>query len=241
LVDVARDAPQKAGGIEIYDCWDFLKMRLHWNGSGLLLHELCHLIHQHCLKDGLDNGPVAELYKQAKLSGRYDQVLRRDWAGLEEEYDLAYAMVDRKEFFAEISVAYLCNGYKSLNKADPNIIEECSPPLLHPAVMERVMEHHGIKDNPLDNVDNLRSPSCWSLFRGIRRATPKVRIVDPIFAEAARSRCCVNVEHCNKFYPFTRGQLRFYDPELFRGIQNVWREISMWDDPLQSNRSCCGV
>jgi hypothetical protein len=242
LVECARDTPQKARDIEIYSCYDFQRMRLHWNGSGLLLHEFCHLIHQFCLHEGLENTQVAELYKTARSSGRYDQVLRRDWAGMEEDFDMAYAMVDKKEFFAEMSVAFLCDGYHSLSKADHNIMEDCSPPLLHPVVTERVMIQHGITENPLDNDgSDLHPTSCWTLFRGIRRAKPKVRMVDPIFSEAAMSRCCVNVQHCNKFYPFTRGQLRYYDPELLCGIRALWREISMWDDPRKArSQSCCG-
>jgi hypothetical protein len=245
LVECARDIPQKAGGIEVYSCFDFETMRLHWNGSGLLLHELCHLIHQHCCPDGLDNASVQELYQIAKSSKRYENVLRRDWAGMEEDYDLAYAMVDKKEFFAEISVAFLCHGYTHLNKQDCNIMEECCPPLLHPVVTERVLKLHGVKENPFEHDDrqNNDMTSCfWSFLRGTRRPLPKVRIADPIFAEAAISRCCINVDHCNKFYPFTRGQLQHYDPELYRGIGNVWREISMWDDPLcPRNRMCCGL
>jgi hypothetical protein len=61
-------------------------MRLHWNGCGLLLHELSHLIHQFCL--GLDDPRVQRLYEQAEKSGAYDQTLRRDWAGMEEDYDM---------------------------------------------------------------------------------------------------------------------------------------------------------
>jgi hypothetical protein len=82
----ARDRPEKARGIEIYSCYDFERMRLHWNGCGLLLHELCHLIHQFCL--GLDHPVVQQLYEQGRQSGNYNKTLRRDWAGLEEDYDM---------------------------------------------------------------------------------------------------------------------------------------------------------
>lgn len=248
LVECANDRADKAGGIEVYSCWDLEAMRLHWNGSGLLLHELCHLIHQHCLEGGLDHKMVERLYQQAKASGKYENVLRRDWAGMEEDYDLAYAMVDKKEFFAEISVAFLCHGYTHLNKKDCNNMEECCPPLLHPTVMERVLTMHGLVEHSLeDDCNNHCSDvqSCgWSLPWGIlrRRPQPKIRMVDPIFAEAATSRCCINVDHCNKFYPFTRGQLQHYDRDVFRGIRDVWKEISMWEDPKNSSRtSWCGI
>ncbi|KAG7362875.1 hypothetical protein IV203_026235 [Nitzschia inconspicua] len=242
LVECANDRAEKAGGIELYNCWDFEAMRLHWNGSGLLLHELCHLIHQYCLEDGLDHAGVERLYENAKASGKYENVLRRDWVGMEEDYDLAYAMVDKKEFFAELSVAFLCQGYTHLNNKDCNSMEECCPPLLHPVVTERVMKQHGIRDNPLEDDKNVLESCGWSLLTGLRRPHPKVRMVDPIFAEAAVSRCCVNVDHCNKFYPFTRGQLQYYDSELFRGMHNVWREISLWDDPKSPRKqSWCGM
>jgi hypothetical protein len=86
LIHCANDIPDKARGIEIYNCHAFERMRLHWNGCGLLLHEFCHLIHQFCLD--LDNEKVNQLYEDARYSGRYDQTLRRDWAGLDEDYDM---------------------------------------------------------------------------------------------------------------------------------------------------------
>lgn len=93
----ARDRPDKVGGIEIYDVRDYQRMRLHWNGAGgLILHELCHLIHQHCLVDGLFNAKLWHAYDLAKQSTLYENTLRRDWAGLECQTDLAYAMIDHK-------------------------------------------------------------------------------------------------------------------------------------------------
>ena len=86
LVHCARDIPEKARGIEIYNCHDYERMRLHWNGCGLLLHEFCHLVHQSVLD--LDNETVKDLYETARYSERYDKTLRRDWAGLDEDYDM---------------------------------------------------------------------------------------------------------------------------------------------------------
>ena len=90
--------PDKARGIEIYSCFDFERMRLHWNGCGLLLHELCHLIHQFAVPNGLANSKIIDLYHSAKESGLYDEVLRRDWAGLEEETDMgrSHSVVSRR-------------------------------------------------------------------------------------------------------------------------------------------------
>lgn len=63
-------------------------MRNHWNGSGLILHELCHLIHQHALPDGLENRDVKNAFQNAVASGIYERTLRRDWVGLEIDYDM---------------------------------------------------------------------------------------------------------------------------------------------------------
>ena len=56
---------------------------------------------------------------------------RRDWAGRDCDTDTAYCTINHKEFFSEISVAYLCNSYGSL---DADIREgdmaSCSPPFL---------------------------------------------------------------------------------------------------------------
>ena len=110
----AHDIPEKSKCVEIYNCFNYMKMRLHWNGCGLLLHEYCHLIHQCCLpspqspasslpislpvstglyldsanNNGLYNVTVINSYETAKRSNLYDNVLRRDWAGKNEDYDM---------------------------------------------------------------------------------------------------------------------------------------------------------
>eukprot|EP00532_Pseudo-nitzschia_australis_P018205 CAMPEP_0168312080 /NCGR_PEP_ID=MMETSP0142_2-20121227/67712_1 /TAXON_ID=44445 /ORGANISM="Pseudo-nitzschia australis, Strain 10249 10 AB" /LENGTH=581 /DNA_ID=CAMNT_0008265027 /DNA_START=250 /DNA_END=1993 /DNA_ORIENTATION=+ len=356
LVEVAGDTPQKAIGIEIYSCIDYSRMRLHWNGSGLLLHELCHLIHQCCLEDGLQNKIVEALYERADDSGKYERVLRRDWAGkinkttakitaeatknetntnvcnsqqrqqyqaaTPANFDLAYAMVDKKEFFAEISVAFLCNGYHALDKADSAVMEACSPPLLHPDVTERVRvlavverrrrrqheEQHehahahefATTDKPGATIDrysnhcyrsndneytlirngdcsNNEEPKmschchvpnndCWAPFplrmnqfaRNIGYVFQRgaafllavgkfgsndsdgdhycdnqqlLRMIEPVFREEAMNNNCSTIDHCNKFYPFTRGQLRHHDPDLLDAMIALWNEVAEWEDP----------
>ena len=326
LVERACDTPQKALGIEIYSCVYYQNMRLHWNGSGLLLHEFCHLIHQCCLEDGLENQTVIALYETADASGRYEKVLRRDWAGKkittpntpnicaselkvnpnweEDEItdsnfadsDLAYAMVDAKEFFAELSVAYFCKAYRSLDHANSFRMEACSPPLLHPDVVSRVeiliyqrqhvLEHEKATNSPEtyksyddttrgyeyqqigydggDENDPRKLPChnedenlcCWTLFAPIAQFLrniaqrrpflvwdhnleddPWLRLTNVEFRETAMSHNCANISHCNKFYPFTRGQLKHHDPELFEKLSNLWIEISMWEDPFASIRT----
>lgn len=89
----ARDRPDKVYGIEIYNCDAYRRMRLHWNGCGLILHEICHLIHQFTLPGGLNNDTIRVAFAYAQQSGLYDNVLRRDWAGKDVDCDMAYCMV----------------------------------------------------------------------------------------------------------------------------------------------------
>lgn len=51
----------------------------------------------------------------------------------------------------------------------------------------------------------------------------------------------VRMPHCNKFYPFTRGQLRYYDAETCALFEQLWSEISDWDDPfiVETNECYC--
>ena len=225
-------------GIEIYDCRDYQQMRLHWNGAGLLCHEFCHLIHQFALKDGLRNLKILHTYLAAKSSGRYDKTLRRDWAGQECDSDLAYAMVDHKEFWSEFSTTYLCDSYKHLDKGDKTKIDCCSPPYLEPHVAERV------RQRPLQ----ITLPEARGSLRGIpkRQITPShssrhneekkhpalrflqflIQLWKPNIDLRRRS-----FPPCNKFYPFTRGQFREHDIETYQVIRDLWREIEIWEDP----------
>eukprot|EP00934_Nitzschia_sp_Nitz4_P001562 Nitzschia sp. Nitz4//scaffold341_size29662//7475//8725//NITZ4_008037-RA/size29662-processed-gene-0.26-mRNA-1//-1//CDS//3329548543//1562//frame0 len=242
LIECARDRPEKAHGIEIYSSSDYERMRLHWNGCGLILHEFCHLIHQTCL--GLDSPQVERLYREALRSGKYDRTLRRDWAGKEEDSDMAYALLDVKEFFAEMSVTYWSCGYNDLDTADNSSLESCSPPLLEPISMGRVLAKYGIQTEPYLMGDSDQSkPSMWNSLLAKHRSllsapTPKLRMVNPNWQEAAVGRGCRDVPHCNKFYPFTRGQLHHHDPDLLLALHTLWNEISMFDDPLQDPTFC---
>lgn len=155
----------------------------------------------------------------------------------------AYAMVDHKEFFAEMSVTYLSNGYSELDYASKTDMEECSPPLLQPNVTDRVLQKHGILEEPFEYPPSQSTvPSFLSslslLGIGAGKPKPKLRIVDPIMQEDAIGRSCLGVTHCNKFYPFTRGQLQYHDPTIFHQIHDLWVEIAMWDDPEDDRSSC---
>jgi hypothetical protein len=195
-------------------------MRNHWNGCGLILHELCHLIHQQVL--GLNCGRVKAMYVRAQQSGRYEQVLRRDWAGLKSDTDLSYSMIDHKEFFAEMSVTYWAKSYQELDKKSADMMEECSPPILEPTVLARFAGNPNVigfgKDSPHPNYAYLWAGALAQVFLPRRRRPP----------------------HCNKFYPFTSGQLQHYDPILSADMENIWNDISMWEDPKESDADCTG-
>lgn len=215
----ACDRREKALGIEIYNCFDYLRMRLHWNGCGLILHEFCHLIHQHALDGGLGNGVVKAAFRAAESSGKYESVLRRDWAGKSEDRDMAYAMVDHKEFFAEMSVTYFADGYRRLASESGTAMECCSPPIQEPITLTRLQKTGAAPAicsrqdlTPFDRLHHF-----WSdLFVLPSHQFP----------------------HCNKFYPFTRGQLKKFDPETAETMDQLWHDIAQWDDPQAQSRLC---
>ena len=228
-----NDNPEKAQGIEIYNCYEYLRMRLHWNGCGLILHELCHLIHQVVLNDGLDNKTIQSIYNQTYKENKYNCTLRRDWAGRDIDYDQAYAMVNHKEFFAEMSVTYLSCHYSELDKNDKTTMVKSCPPLLSPIIMEQIKMQY-FNDHSISEIDFIRLcgnitnnesnqiHSILSRLIGLDHNTKKKRL-----------------PHCNKFYPFTRGQLKHYDPKLYKSISNVWDNILLWEDDVQSTCTCC--
>jgi len=203
----ARDNPDKKESIEIYNASEYQKMRLHYNGSGLILHELCHIIHQKVLPGGLRNAMVIEIHKIAKQTGKYSKVLRRDWADRSVDTDKAYCIVNHKEFFAEISVAFLADFYHDLDDAgDTTVMAECSPPFISPGLVDRI-EHH-------------QTLESWST----RSFINKCRVM------MARRDSVILRHHCSQFFPFTRGQLRRYDPRVFKCFMTLWGFIERWED-----------
>lgn len=198
-----RDKEEKQESIEIYNAAEYQRSRLHYNGSGLILHEICHIIHQKILPGGLCNAMVIEIYNIAKESGKYDKVLRRDWALKDIDTDMAYCMINHKEFFAEISVAFLADCYHDVDGSGTTNMDKCSPPFIAPAVIERIQQHASEESN--------RS-SCSS----------KCNIMPRID--------CMILPHCSKFFPFTKGQLRRYDPRVFKCFVKLWQFIEGWED-----------
>jgi hypothetical protein len=195
-----RDDQAKVNSIEIYNAAEYQKMRLHYNGSGLILHEMCHIIHQHVLPGGLGNAMVIEIHEISERSGKYAKVLRRDWALRDVDTDMAYCIVNHKEFFAEISVAFLADFYQDIG-AGTTVMVKCSPPFLSQVIIERVRQQQSSEG---------RTRSCMGVTR-----RPSGIMVLP---------------HCSKFFPFTRGQLRRYDPRVFKCFVRLWQFIENWED-----------
>jgi hypothetical protein len=205
--------------------YDYIRMRHHWNGSGLLLHEYCHLIHQHVF--GLHSIRIQTLYYQAQQSQLYNNVLRRDWAGAETDTDLAYGMMDCKEFFAEMSVTYLAQHdmFHHLDTASSTNMEECSPPITEPTVLQRLHNNNNNNNNRISYkvLSSASEPGRPIVVQWIETVRNYLRHINHGITP-----------HCNKFYPFTSGQLRYYDSSLYMEIQALWCDIAAWEDPHET-------
>lgn len=103
--------PAKAGGIEIANSLNFVS----WSRAEqpcMVLHELAHAYHFLVL--GERHPEIAAAYRQAVESRSYESV---DYYGGGKRR--AYALVDEKEYFAELSEAYFCrNDYYPFTRAD---------------------------------------------------------------------------------------------------------------------------
>lgn len=214
-----KDIPEKVLGIEIYNCFEYLQNRNHWNGCGLLLHEFCHLIHQLVLPDGLSNQDVKNMYGLAMKSKKYQEVLRRDWAYLPCDKDTAYATINHKEFFAELSVAFLSSGHEHLdvvedfNKSMPISMDSVSPPFQSTDILNRQQ----LKDSSHNNNRMMNNYSFQSFL---------LNLIKSIWTQQE--------SHCNKFFPFTKNQLRSYDSDTFTHVAKCWASITQWKDPCST-------
>lgn len=190
-------------------------MRWHWNGCGLILHELCHLLHQYCL--GLDCPEIIDAWNRCCANPLYHQVLRRDWAGLSTgDTDMAYGLINAKEWFAELSVAYLSRGYPDLDNRAPLSMDESSPPILSNGVLARLQQRQRQQKqtNGMDSTTTLMQQNMS------QRRHPK------------------RTPHCNKFYPFTNQQLQQWDPETYRLMGTLWGRIADWQAHDRCHRRC---
>jgi hypothetical protein len=103
LRENGRD-PVMAGAVEFSGVADFeAEMNRMPNFA---LHELAHAYHFHALKDGFDNEQITAAYERAKVDGKYHTVERHLGNGRPNTVELAYAMSNRMEYFAESTEAY---------------------------------------------------------------------------------------------------------------------------------------
>lgn len=134
----------KAGCVEFYDADAYLKSRDNWGPGGLIVHELSHAYHHHCLQKGHSNPDVIQCYKDAMKKGLYDSVRVHGPQGPTAK---AYATENAMEYFAELSAAFLggTNDYVNdeFNKWYPfnrkQILEH--DPAAH-AMLERLWKVH---------------------------------------------------------------------------------------------------
>ena len=257
--------------------------QMHWNGCGLILHELCHVLHQQVLPGGLDNEHVHLCYQVAQhnlqqqqphsarqsqspsstpitttattttictCQSLYEETLRRDWAGKAVETDLHYCMVNHKEFFAELSVTFLASGYPRVDhctlrlpNGQLNSVLACSPPLMEPNVVARF-------SSSSSSAATATATATWVLPPQRRYNQPLLQHRHDTHNSSSRStiqslyssswvpfaprpfHCRVAYPHCNKFYPFTRGQFQRHDPQMYNAFHYLWTEIiAHWEDP----------
>lgn len=97
----------KSGGVEIYCPKDYLSSRDLWGNGGLIIHEFSHAFHNKFCLNGYDNEIIQNAYNIAMSKSLYDNVNVHGKQGLKGKIK-AYACSNCMEFFAELSVAYLC-------------------------------------------------------------------------------------------------------------------------------------
>jgi hypothetical protein len=91
------------------------------------LHELAHAFHDRVLPKGFDNSELKAAYDVAKKSGKYDRVERQDSEG-RKRMDVAYALTNPQEYFAENTEAYFTKNdffpfdRKELREHDPETL-----------------------------------------------------------------------------------------------------------------------
>lgn len=97
--------PDKAGGIELQFNFYLWRKEQPW----IALHELSHAYHHKHL--GYDNSMVLQAFENARLSFQYNTVEHVNGST-----KMAYAMNNKKEYFAELSEAYF--GYNDQEPFD---------------------------------------------------------------------------------------------------------------------------
>jgi hypothetical protein len=91
------------------------------------LHELAHAYQDRALPGGFDNPQIRAAFERARSSGRYARVERRHGQGKPNTVEVAYAMANPMEYFAETTEAFFSrNDYypftrEELKSQDPEM------------------------------------------------------------------------------------------------------------------------
>jgi dipeptidyl-peptidase-4 len=102
-------------GIEFYNIKKFREEIERM--PSLALHELSHAFHDQELS--YDQPDIIAAYKKAKASGKYDLVERRHGSGETNTKEMANAMSNHTEYFAECTEAFfLRNDFYPFNRED---------------------------------------------------------------------------------------------------------------------------
>lgn len=139
---------------------------------------------------------------------------------------MAYATINHKEFFSELSVAFLSDHYKYLEKhVKEDGIIACSPPALDAIVVQRIShDYTSYTNSTLYTIPHASAHDKW-WQRMVKRRH--------------------GVDCCNKFFPFVRCQLRSYDRPTYSRLEALWGEVDAWKDPHRNEYegkgifSCC--
>ena len=99
--------PEKSGCIEIYSAAHYFNDIDLWGTGGIILHELSHAYHNKYCISGYENEDIEEAYRVAMKRELYNCVSVHGPQGADGPIK-AYACTNHMEFFAELSVGYLC-------------------------------------------------------------------------------------------------------------------------------------
>lgn len=146
---------EKAKCVEICNYINFVDWSKR-NQPYMVLHELTHLYHNKILGD--DHQGILDAYAAAKESGVYHNCEYRRGPGLHSIREVAYAMNNEKEYFAEITEAYFGENdyfpfnYYDLKERDPKGFELVQS--IWGVIPEPGIEYsHGVTAPPKEIVD----------------------------------------------------------------------------------------
>lgn len=124
--DVASLAYFSSGEIEIANIDNFLAWNVPGDQPAMIIHELVHAYHGQVL--GFDDPAILSAYRNALAKGLYGKVRYQSASG---PFNDAYARINEKEFFAEVSEAYFFrNDYYPFENADLQFYDSATFSLL---------------------------------------------------------------------------------------------------------------